>query len=166
MSDKEISYKIHNDKYLLFLCEKDKHSQFIQEVNGKWNSKLDGYVISKKHENKIQYYINSLKPRSERRSFTINNMKINIKSRKSQKKYHRAISESEDNSEDEKSYKSSKYSSSDSEDEKSYKSSKYSSSDSEDEKSYKSSKYSSSNYNISDSEEENSINDSDSDENS
>jgi hypothetical protein len=97
MTENEINYTVYNNKHLLVIGDKERHQKFIKTLAGRWNSRAKnsepGWLVPKEKEEALKEYILSL---SSSKSVIIDTKKINIKSRKSQSKYHRAISESED----------------------------------------------------------------------
>lgn len=90
MSDKIFTYKKHNSTSLLVHGDRETHQKFIKSINGRWNSKIKnsdpGWLVPIENEKVLKEYISKLNI---------------IKSRKSQNKYHRAISvSSSDDDED------------------------------------------------------------------
>lgn len=87
MSNKELDYKKHNSTSLVVYGDRDKHQKFIRSIDGRWNSKIKnsepGWLVPIEKEKALKEYIKKL---------TITTLNSNVKSRKSQKKYHRAIS--------------------------------------------------------------------------
>ena len=95
MSD--ISYKNYGKNLLMVKCESDKHLNFLKSIDSS-QKKENLWVVNKSKEPELKNYINSI---LINKSFSINNTKINIRSRKLQKKYHRAMSDNESESENE-----------------------------------------------------------------
>ena len=107
----QISYKFLDKKNLLVLTDKLTHKSFLNFLNGIWSEENNGWIVSKSKEKYLKNFISSQK---------LETISSEIKSRKSQKKYHREVSESEssDDSDDVKSVKSVKSNSSSSKIEK------------------------------------------------
>lgn len=95
----QISYKFLDKKNLLVLTDKVTHKSFLKFLNGLWSDDNNGWVVPKSKEKYLKNFISTQK---------LETISGEIKSRKSQKKYHREISESEssDDSDDVKSIKS------------------------------------------------------------
>ena len=96
MDEKTITYKKYNNISFIVNGNKEIHQKFIKTLNGRWNSRVKdfqpGWIVPIEKENDLKIYIESL---------NIDNLNKNIKSRKSQNKYHRAISvSSSDDDED------------------------------------------------------------------
>lgn len=99
----QISYKFLNKKNLLVLTDKVTHKSFLTFLNGIWSDENNGWIVSKTKEKYLKNFISTLK---------LQTISGDIRSRKSQKKYHREVSESESSddydSDDVKSVKSEK----------------------------------------------------------
>lgn len=103
----KITYKFLNKKNLLVLSDENTHKSFFNYLNGFWSKENNGWILPKNKEKELKNFIASQK---------LPEISSEIKSRKTQHKYHREVSESEsesDSSDDVKSKKS--YSDSDSE---------------------------------------------------
>ena len=102
----QLSYKFLDKKRLLVIADKNTiHKSFLQYLNGSWSDDNDGWIISKSKEKEIKNFIANQKLK------TISS--TDIKSRKTQDKYRREVSESEssddsDSSDDVRSRKSSR----------------------------------------------------------
>lgn len=98
----QLSYKFLDKKKLLVIADKNtSHKSFLQYLNGTWSEDNDGWIISKSKEKEIKDFIANQK---------LKTISSDIKSRKSQDKYRREVSESEsssDSSDDVRSRKSS-----------------------------------------------------------
>jgi len=97
----QLSYKFLDKKKLLVIADKNtSHKSFLQYLNGTWSEDNDGWIISKSKEKEIKDFIANQK---------LKTISTDIKSRKTQDKYHREVSESEssDSSDDVRSIKSS-----------------------------------------------------------
>jgi hypothetical protein len=96
MDEKTLTYKKYNNTSFLVNGNKEKHHKFMKTLNGRWNSRVKesepGWTVPIEKEKELKIYIESL---------NIDNLNKNIKSRKSQNKYHRAISVSSSEDEDE-----------------------------------------------------------------
>ena len=92
----DLYYKIYDKKSLIVYGDKEKYQTYIKTLDGNWGTKLKnsvhpGWIVPKEKERELKELIKSIK---------FNNLSSNVKSRKSQKKYHRAVSEdSSDSSE-------------------------------------------------------------------
>ena len=99
MDEKILIYKKYNNTSLIVNGNKERHHKFIKTLNGRWNSRVKefqpGWLVPIEKETELKLYIDSL---------NIENLNKTIKSRKSQNKYHRAISvSSSENEEDDDS---------------------------------------------------------------
>ena len=98
----QLSYKFLDKKKLLVIADKNtSHKSFLQYLNGTWSEDNDGWIISKSKEKEIKDFIANQK---------LKTISSDIKSRKTQDKYRREVSESEsssDSSDDVRSRKSS-----------------------------------------------------------
>jgi hypothetical protein len=96
MDEKTLTYKKYNNTSFLVNGNKEKHHKFMKTLNGRWNSRVKesepGWTVPIEKEKELKIYIESL---------NVDNLNKNIKSRKSQNKYHRAISVSSSEDEDE-----------------------------------------------------------------
>ena len=90
-----ISYKNLDKKKLIVYADKKTYENFLLSINGIYNDD-DTWIVSKDSENKLREFIADIK---------LNSLANNIKSRKVQKKYHREVSESEDDSDTENKIK-------------------------------------------------------------
>ena len=99
----QLSYKFLDKKKLLVIADKNtSHKSFLQYLNGTWSEDNDGWIISKSKEKEIKDFIANQK---------LKTISSDIKSRKTQDKYRREVSESEsssDSSDDVRSRKSSR----------------------------------------------------------
>jgi len=92
MNDTLVYTFLNTDK-IVVRGNKDKYDAILKTIGGKWNASLKagpGWVIEREKEQKLKKLIGSLKSES-----SLTQLKGNIKSRKEQKKFHRAISEIE-----------------------------------------------------------------------
>lgn len=97
MTETEILYD-KNKNFLIVKCSNETQEKFIKNIGGKIDTKTDNndtWIVPINKETEIKNYNDSLKKN------LVNNSKIVAKSRKMQKKYRRAVSESEDSSENE-----------------------------------------------------------------
>jgi hypothetical protein len=65
----ELIYTDFNASKLAVKGNKDAHSEFMKSLGGKWNSKLEGWVVNKDVEDNLKEYIDSLgfkRPEKER----------------------------------------------------------------------------------------------------
>ena len=99
MTETEILYD-KNKNFLIVKCTNEIQEKFIKDIGGKIDTKTNNtWIVSINKELEIKNYNDSLK--NTLKTILINNSKIVAKSRKLQKKYRRAVSESEDSSENE-----------------------------------------------------------------
>ena len=93
MEDEIVTYKKYNNTSFIVNGQKEKHHKFIKTLSGRWNSKVKdfqaGWIVPIEKEKELKIYIDSL---------NVSKLNKNIKSRKKQNKYHRAISISSDSS--------------------------------------------------------------------
>ena len=87
----QISYKFLDKKNLLVSTDKLTHRSFLKFLNGMWSDEHNGWIVPKGKEKDLKNFISTQK---------LDTISSEIKSRKSQKKYHREFSESEDEDED------------------------------------------------------------------
>ena len=88
-----ISYKNLDKKKLIVYADKNEYEKFMLSINAVYNDD-DTWIVSKNNEDKLREFIADIK---------LNSLAHNIKSRKVQKKYHREVSESEDDTDPENS---------------------------------------------------------------
>lgn len=88
-----LSYQEYKNDYIVICEHMKKYEDFFIPLGGKWvrDSEISGFLIPKDKEAQLKKIINFI------------NIKENAKSRKTQHKYHRAVSDSEneDNEDDE-----------------------------------------------------------------
>lgn len=87
----QISYKFLDKKNLLVSTDKLTHRSFLKFLNGMWSDEHNGWIVPKGKEKDLKNFISTQK---------LDTISSEIKSRKSQKKYHREVSESEDDDDD------------------------------------------------------------------
>jgi hypothetical protein len=95
MSD--ITYTPYNKKSLLVHGDRKKYGEKLKEVGGRWNNRVKvepGWTVPIEKEESLKKLILLLKKEEK-----FDNIKSRVKSNKDQKKYHRAVSDS-DNSEE------------------------------------------------------------------
>ena len=96
----QITYKFFNKKNLVVFSDENTHKSFFKYLNGVWSKEDNGWILPKNSEKELKNFIASQK---------LPEISSEIKSRKTQNKYHREISESEsesDSSDDVRSTKS------------------------------------------------------------
>lgn len=89
----ELTYKVYNKTRLVVRGDKSKYGGIISNLGGRWYGKLKdgpGWTISRDKEPELKKLTKVVQEDKN-----LNNMKTSAKSRKNQKKYHRAISEKE-----------------------------------------------------------------------
>ena len=92
-----LEYREFNNHNLIVFCEiRNKYEEFFETIGGKWFSgndeeKKTGFINPKENKRHLLKILEMIKIRE------------NAKSRKNQNKYHRAVSDSEDDSDDEES---------------------------------------------------------------
>ena len=96
--EEQISYKILDKKKLLVLTDKDTHKSFFTYLDGVWDSNNKGWVIASNKEKVLKKFLSDLK---------LEKILSDVKSRKSQDRFHREISESDDDSNSDDDVKSS-----------------------------------------------------------
>ena len=82
----KITYKFLNKKNLLVLTDENTHKSFFKYLNGVWSKEDNGWILSKNKEKELKNFIASQK---------LPEISSEIKSRKTQNKYHREVSESD-----------------------------------------------------------------------
>lgn len=93
----ELTYKVYNKTRLVVRGDKSKYGGIISNLGGRWYGKLKdgpGWTISRDKEPELKKLTKVVQEDQN-----LNNMKTSAKSRKNQKKYHRAISEKESDEE-------------------------------------------------------------------
>ena len=85
-----LSYQDYKNGYIVICENMKKYEDFFIPLGGKWvrDSEISGFLISKEKEVQMKKIINFI------------NIKEHAKSRKTQHKYHRAISDKEDDEDD------------------------------------------------------------------
>jgi len=85
-----LSYQDYKNGYIVICEHMKKYEDFFIPLGGKWvrDSEISGFLIPKDKEVQLKKIINFI------------NIKENAKSRKTQHKYHRAVSDSEDEDDD------------------------------------------------------------------
>lgn len=78
-----VTYTTYSKESFIISCNKEKHQDFIETLEGVWTSDNSGYIVKKEKESQIVKILNYL------------NMLENAKPRKFQTKYHREDSEDE-----------------------------------------------------------------------
>jgi hypothetical protein len=107
----ELQYKVYNRTSLYVTGDREKYAEVIKKLGGRWNNKLKpnpGWTVPIAKEEELKNLINGLAsgapqttpvPSSGTRDAKdeeIERIQQHAKSRKAQHKYHRAVSESED----------------------------------------------------------------------
>lgn len=90
----EIVYVQHNKKSLAIRADREKYGKLIKGLGARWNSRMKGgpgWLLPLEKESSLKRLIENLQKESE-----ITEIETNKKPRSSQKKFHRAISESSD----------------------------------------------------------------------
>jgi len=87
----QISYKFLDKKNLLVSSDKLTHRSFLKFLNGMWSDEHNGWIVPKSKEKDLKNFISTQK---------LDTLSGEIKSRKTQKKYHREVSESESDDDD------------------------------------------------------------------
>jgi hypothetical protein len=93
----ELTYKVYNKTRLVVRGDRSKYGRIISNLGGRWYGKLKGgpgWTISRDKESEIKKLMGVVQEDE-----SLDNMKTSAKSRKNQKKYHRAVSEKESDEE-------------------------------------------------------------------
>nr|QBK85288.1 MAG: hypothetical protein LCIVAC01_00970 [Iridovirus LCIVAC01] len=98
----ELTYKDYNKTRLVVRGDRSKYDRIIRNLGGRWYGKLKegpGWTISRDKEPELKKLLGIVQEDE-----SLNNMKTSAKSRKNQKKYHRAISEHEESDEEDNNF--------------------------------------------------------------
>lgn len=99
-----LTYEKYNDKSLHVKGDKDKYSAIIKKLGGRWNGRLKkgaGWLVPINKEEELKALIRDLFPKKDETEAELETIQTSAKSRKEQKKYHRAVSRPTSESEDE-----------------------------------------------------------------
>lgn len=110
----ELQYKVYNRTSLYVTGDREKYAEVIKKLGGRWNNKLKpspGWTVPLAKEEELKRLISGLDPNTvvavsvpvkDKKDEEIEKIQQHAKSRKAQHKYHRAVSESEDEESSEK----------------------------------------------------------------
>src|SRR3990167_7654889 len=115
MSTKPLVYEPYNKKSFIVHGDRARYAKLMKTVGGRWNSSVKsnpGWTVPREREEELKKLIEALpsvdvpqvqvsKPEeTSNRDKVIDDIETHVRSRKQQKKYHRAISESNDSEDD------------------------------------------------------------------
>ncbi len=93
-----MSYEPYNDKYFIVRIDggsnKHPYHKVFAAMGGRWNSRAkggNGWLIPKNNEIQLKKFLESVQKQDE-----LDSIQQHVKSRKAQHKYHRSVSDSED----------------------------------------------------------------------
>lgn len=106
-----LTYEKYNDKSLHVKGDKDKYSAIIKKLGGRWNGRLKkgaGWLVPIDKEEELKSLIRDLFPQKDETEAELETIQTSAKSRKEQKKYHRAVSRPTSESEEDEEVKQEK----------------------------------------------------------
>lgn len=99
MTPQGISYELYSKLNFLIKGVRTEHDDAIQRLGGKWTTRSRlgaGWILPIEKESELKEYINSLQDTSLSKQENIDDIQKHVKSRYMQTKYHRAVSDSEE----------------------------------------------------------------------
>lgn len=94
-----LTYEVYNQKSFAVRGDRDKFQSVVKPLGGRWNARMkggEGWLVPREKEAELKKVVEELQKEQILDE-------SEIKSRKNQKKYHRAVSDTESSSEDESS---------------------------------------------------------------